>query len=39
MAVLSAAYSSAREDRELPVLAFSDAYSASSAPRRTEAHV
>jgi UDP-N-acetyl-2-amino-2-deoxyglucuronate dehydrogenase len=39
MAVLSAAYSSAREDRELPVLEFGDAYSASAAPRRTEAHV
>lgn len=39
MAVLSAAYSSAHEDRESPVLEFADAYGAASAPRRTEAHV
>jgi predicted dehydrogenase len=39
MAVLSAAYASADEDRELPVLRFGDAYGASSAPRKTEARV
>jgi predicted dehydrogenase len=37
MAVLTAAYSSANDDRELPVLEFGEAYSAS-APRRTETH-
>jgi UDP-N-acetyl-2-amino-2-deoxyglucuronate dehydrogenase len=39
MAVLSAAYTSADEDRELPVLEFGDAYRASGAPRRKETHV
>jgi len=38
MAVLSAAYASAQEDRELPVLDFGDAYAASSASRRTGSH-
>jgi predicted dehydrogenase len=39
MAVLSAAYTSAHEDRELTVLDFGDAYGASSAFRTTEMHV
>jgi UDP-N-acetyl-2-amino-2-deoxyglucuronate dehydrogenase len=39
MAVLSAAYTSAEEDRELPVLDFAEAYGAPSVSRRTETHV